>query len=112
MAPAQRNHPHAQGSFGEDAASVGSKVEEATSAVGSKIRDLGSTIREHTPTEGMFGKTSAAVADSLESGGRYLQEHGLNGIGEDVATLIRRNPIPALLVGCGVGFLLARVIRS
>jgi hypothetical protein len=52
------------------------------------------------------------VADTLETGGRYLQEHGLSGIGDDFSNLIRRNPIPAVLVGIGVGFLLARSLRS
>jgi len=95
----------------EAASSLGKKAEEATSAVGSRIRNLGSSIREHTPNEGMFGKTSSAVAGTLESGGRYLEEHGLEGIGEDLTSLIRRNPIPALLVGCGIGFLLGRAVR-
>jgi F0F1-type ATP synthase assembly protein I len=31
---------------------------------------------------------------------------------EDVSELIRRNPIPAMLVGVGIGFLLAKVFRS
>src|SRR5438132_46992 len=78
---------------GEAATYVGHKAEEATSAVGSRMRDLGSSIREHTPSSGMLGKTSSAVADSLESGGRYLEEQGLQGIGRDLTELIRRNPI-------------------
>ena len=36
----------------------------------------------------------------------------LREIGDDLTNLIRRNPIPALLLGVGVGFLLARAIRS
>jgi uncharacterized membrane-anchored protein YhcB (DUF1043 family) len=30
---------------------------------------------------------------------------------EDLTSLIRRNPIPAMLVGVGLGFLLARMTR-
>jgi hypothetical protein len=93
----------------EDAASyVGHKAEDATAAVGGSLKSLGSTIRENTPRSGMVGEASSAVADTLESTGRYLQEEGLKGITEDVANLIRRNPIPALLAGVGVGFLIAR----
>ena len=44
-----------------------------------------------------------------ENTGRYLQEEGLKGIAEDVTNLIRRNPIPALLAGVGVGFLIGRI---
>jgi hypothetical protein len=31
---------------------------------------------------------------------------------DDVTELIRRNPIPAMLIGVGIGFLLAKVMRS
>jgi hypothetical protein len=40
-----------------------------------------------------------------------LEEHGFKGIGEDVTNMIRRNPVPALLVGVGVGFLIAQMMR-
>jgi len=33
-------------------------------------------------------------------------------MGDDITNMIRRNPIPALLVGIGIGFLLARATRS
>jgi len=93
---------------GDAASFVGQKAEDATSAMGAGMKSLGGTIRENLPRTGMAGTASSAVADTLESGGRYLQEHGLGGIGSDLTTLIRRNPIPALLIGIGTGFLLAR----
>ena len=91
---------------GDAASFVGQKAQDASTSVGSGMKSLGGTIREHTPS--MLGGAGGAVADSLESGGRYLQEHGLSGIGDDVTNLIRRNPIPAVLIGIGVGFLVAR----
>jgi hypothetical protein len=95
-----------------DAASaVGQKAENVTHRVGSGLESVAGSIREHAPS-GMVGSAAAHVADSLESGGRYLREEGLSGMGHDLTELIRRNPIPALLVGVGVGFLLARVTRS
>lgn len=87
---------------------VGHKAEDATSSVGSGLKTLGHTIRENTPHDGVIGEASSAVANSLESTGRYLQEEGLKGIAEDMTNMIRRNPIPALLVGVGIGFLIAR----
>lgn len=96
-----------------DAASfVGKKAEDATSAVGTSMKSLAGTIREKMPHEGMLSSAGGAVASTLESGGEYLQEHGLRGMGEDVTGLIRRNPIPAVLIGIGIGFLLARATRS
>jgi hypothetical protein len=97
---------------GDAASYAGRKAEDAASGLGSGMKSLAGTIREHTPDKGMLGSATSAVADTLESGGRYLQEHGLSGIGDDMTNLIRRNPIPAVLVGIGIGFLLARATRS
>lgn len=94
------------------ASNISHKAEEATSNVGSGMRSLAGTLRENMPQEGMMGSAGSAVADTLERGGRYLQEEGLEGVGEELTNLIRRNPIPALLVGIGVGFLIARSLRS
>ena len=49
---------------------------------------------------------------SLSSRFRYLREEGLSGLASDLTDMIRRNPIPALLIGLGVGFLLARALSS
>jgi hypothetical protein len=96
-----------------DAASaVGHKAEDATHSVGSGMQSLAGTIREKMPHDGVMGSASTAVADTLDRGGRYLKEEGLSGIGEDLTNLVRRNPIPALLLALGVGFLIARSTRS
>jgi len=94
------------------ASAVGDKADDATSAVGSGMKSLASTIREKTPELGMMGGVSGAVADTLESGGRYLQERQLSGIAEDLTDVIRRHPVPAILIGMGLGFFFARVMAS
>jgi len=95
----------------EDAASfVSGKADDATAAVGGGLRSLGSTLRQKAPQEGMVGDASSAVANTLERTGRHLQEEGFRGIVDDMTNAIRRNPIPALFVGIGVGFLLARAL--
>ncbi len=83
-----------------------------TSAVGSGMKSLAGAIREDTPREGVLGTASSAVANTLESGDRYLREDGLGGMAEDVTDLIRRNPTPAVLVGIGIGFLLAKITTT
>ena len=87
---------------------VGNRAGDATTAVGGSLKSLGDTIRETGGQNSMVGGASTAVADTLDSAGRYLQEEGLSGIAEDMTNMIRRNPIPALLIGVGIGFLLAR----
>jgi len=95
----------------EDAASfVGNKADDATAAVGGSLRSLGSSLRQKAPHEGMMGDASSAVANTLERTGRHLQEEGFRGVIDDMTNAIRRNPIPALFVGIGVGFLLARAL--
>jgi hypothetical protein len=97
---------------GEVASTVGHKAEDATSAVGSSMKSLASTIRESGPHGGMMGSATSTVADTLESGGRYLEEHGLRGMADDLTHVIRRNPIPAVLIGIGLGYMIARATRS
>jgi hypothetical protein len=97
----------------EDAAAyVGHKAEDATSAVGDGLKSLGNALRAHSPHDGVVVGASAAVANTLESTGRYLREEGLQGMHEQVTGLIRRHPIPALLVAVGAGFLIARATTS
>jgi hypothetical protein len=98
----------------KDAAStVGQKAEDATHAVGSGMQSLAGTMREKLPHEGVIGAATATVAGGLQNTGRYLQTEGLKGIGDDVTNLIRRNPLPAVLIGIGLGFILARAtLRS
>jgi F0F1-type ATP synthase assembly protein I len=94
------------------ASNLGERASEATGNLGSGMQSLAGTIRERMPQEGMMGQAASSVAGALESSGRYLQEEGLGGIGRDVSTIIRRNPIPAVLIGVGIGYLIARATRS
>ena len=87
------------------------KSEQATKAVGAGMESLGGAIHEHEPREGVLHNVDEAVAAKLEGGGRYLESHGLTGVGEDLTNVIRRNPVPVLLVGVGIGFLFARMLK-
>jgi F0F1-type ATP synthase membrane subunit b/b' len=91
---------------------AGQMAENATSRVGGGMESLAGTIRDKAPHEGMIGAAASTVADTLERGGRYIREEGLSGIGGDLTDTIRRNPIPSVLVGVALGFLLARATRS
>lgn len=90
------------------AAYVGQTAETAAAAVGSRLQSLSTGVREHMPSSGLCGSASSALADTLEKAGHDLQKEGLRGIAQDMTDLVRRNPIPALLLGVGVGFLVGR----
>jgi hypothetical protein len=75
------------------------------------MEGLGHTIRDNAPG-GWVGDAAEGVAGGLERSGRYLQEEGLTGMAKDIGEFIKRNPIPAMLVGIGIGFLIARATSS
>jgi hypothetical protein len=93
-------------------AAVGHKAEQAVGATGRGIESLADTVREHGFREGTLGSATRTVADTLDSTGRYIEDRNISGMFQDMTTVIRRNPIPAVLVGLGVGFLLGRTLRS
>jgi len=94
------------------ASSVGKTADKWTSATGSGMKNLGDTLEEKGPHGGMLGSASHAVASTLAEGGKYLEREGLSGMMEDVTNLVRRNPMPAILVGIGLGYLIGRTLGS
>jgi len=103
-------------SASKNAANAGSyldgKAEEATSALGGGLKAAGEAIRQNAPHDGRLGQASSAVAQTLSDTGSYLEREGLQGIGNDLTNLIKKNPIPALLIGIGLGFLVARATST
>jgi ElaB/YqjD/DUF883 family membrane-anchored ribosome-binding protein len=91
------------------ASSVGHQAERATHAVGSGMESVAHTLRDKMPHNGVVGSATSSVADSLEAGGRYLENEGIKDIATDVTNLIRRNPFPALMVGVALGYLVGRL---
>ena len=49
-----------------------------------------------------------STAERLEAAGAYLQEKRLADIATDFAALVRKHPVPSLLIGLGLGYLLTR----
>jgi hypothetical protein len=97
---------------GQFASAAGDKADNAVESVGSSLKSFAGTVRENLPHSGMLGGASESVAGALESGGRYLEQKGLSGIGEDMTDLIKRHPIPAVFLALGLGFLIACSTRS
>jgi len=87
-------------------------ADSAASRAGEGVESLAGTVRDYGPHGGMFGSATEGVAKGLERGGQYLQEEGLTGMAGDLTEMIKRNPIPALLFGIGLGFVLARLTSS
>jgi uncharacterized protein YjbJ (UPF0337 family) len=83
----------------------------ATSAVGEQLGSLAGMIRDKAPSEGTVGRAATAVADKLGAAGSYLQENKVEDVTGNLTDLIRRYPMPSLLMALGIGYLLARSTR-
>lgn len=54
---------------------------------------------------------ASAVADGLESASTYLREKNFSALAREVTKLVRTYPVPSLLIGVGLGYLLVRRSR-
>src|SRR5262245_45677324 len=91
----------------EFGATAAKKANEAAPLIGEKMESLATSIRERAPRDGTLGTASTSVAEGLESAGYYLKEKKFEYLGEDLRGLVRRYPLQCLLVGFGLGLLLA-----
>jgi phage I-like protein len=92
-------------------AQAAAKADDAMTATGGQMHTIAQTIREKVPAEGRVGEVAQQAADVLDRSGTYLQESNLNDVRGDLEQMIRRYPVQSLLVGLGVGYLLARATR-
>jgi cell division septum initiation protein DivIVA len=91
---------------GEMAQRAEDRTDDALSSMGHRMSTMAGSLRQTAPREGVIGSAAGAVADRLDRGGRYLQEHGVSDITDDLTGVIRRNPLPALCAAFGVGLLI------
>jgi hypothetical protein len=86
------------------------RADEALASAGQGMSSLAGSLRQNAPREGMLGSAAGGVAEALESSGRYLQEHGLEDMGEDLRGFVRQYPLGSLLCVFGVGLLMGRAL--
>jgi uncharacterized protein YjbJ (UPF0337 family) len=59
--------------------------------------------------QGAISTAATAVADGVGSASSYLQEKKFEEMATDLTALIRQYPVQSLLVGVGLGYILARL---
>ena len=103
---------HAGSAVGEianqAACDVSKRADELTANAGVGIQGLGNRISQNAPHTGVLGNASQAFARSVKDGGEYIEGAKLSGMTEDLAQLVRRNPIPAILIAVGLGWFVGR----
>ena len=101
------------GSMASQAAcDVGKKADNLTASAGAGIQQWGDRLSKNAPHEGVLGSATQAVAKVVKDGGQYLEDAKLSGITEDIAKLVRKNPIQAVLIAIGLGWFAANKMRS
>jgi len=95
----------------EAGAQAAAKADDAMTATGSQMHTIAQTIREKAPVEGRVGEVAQQAASVLDRSGSYLEQSDLNDVRGDLEQMIKRYPVQSLLVGLGVGYLLARATR-
>jgi hypothetical protein len=98
--------------IGGAATAAGKRADDLAGQAGQGAQSLAHTLRDQGPREGYLGQASGAVATGLEQAGKYLEDKHLSGMAGDFGSLIKSHPIPAVLIGIGVGFLLGRALRD
>lgn len=91
---------------------TGDKADSAAERAGEGLRNLAGKVRDNAPSEGVFGSAADTVARGMERTGDYLRDEGVTGMGRDIVNMVKAYPLPALLIGMGLGYLLARATSS
>ena len=84
----------------------------------SGVRQIGETVYAAAHgiaarlTEPAGATAARAVADTAKGAGGSLQATGMDRITGDVTGLIRRYPVPAILIGLGIGLLVGRSLAK
>lgn len=94
------------------ACDVSRKADDLTARAGVGIQELGDRLSHSAPQEGMLGGASQSVARAVKGSGEYIEHAKLSGITEDIAQVIRRNPIQAVLIAIGLGWYVGRRLKG
>jgi hypothetical protein len=113
---APANAPH-EGPIATTVAAVASGLESVEGAISTGLetaQDAVSTAASAVAggletAQGVVSTAATAVADGLGSASSYLQEKEFAEMATDLTALIRRYPVQSLLVGVGLGYVLARL---
>lgn len=87
------------------------KACEMTGTVSEGLKATARTIRQSGPQEGQMGVANSAIAQTFSNSANYLDNKGFEGILSDLGTVIGKNPVAAVIVGVGLGFLLGQTSK-
>jgi uncharacterized protein YjbJ (UPF0337 family) len=87
---------------GSDAATGGSAASGIVNNMKSKAHELSVTAASKARD------ATAGVKSGLDTAESYLKEHKVKSIAADLGALVRKHPVPSVLIGLGLVYLLSR----
>ncbi len=97
---------------GTDGLNGGRTGEQSTSSyVSSTIDSIGNAISEYLPNSEVFAKSGKAITDSFKTAEGYFKNHDMKAMSEDLTNVVKRNPLPSVWLGVGIGFLLGTTLN-
>jgi len=96
----------AEGAIATATTAVAGGLESAQGAIATATTAVAGGVES---AQGAIATATTAVADGVESASSYLQERKFEDMATDLTALIRRYPVQSLLVGVGLGYILARL---
>jgi ElaB/YqjD/DUF883 family membrane-anchored ribosome-binding protein len=87
------------------ATSMMEKAAQTASSLGEKAKDVACSVGEKAQ------EVAHTMTDKLETGGQYVRDQGMEAVDQFTA-LIRRHPLPALLIAFGAGVLFSQLRRD
>lgn len=94
------------------------RLDQTRRPIARKLRSTAEAIRQQAQSlferESISEGVSDAVhgaAERVDSSAEYLESHDVSQMARDAAGVIKRNPVPSLLIAIAVGFLCGRALR-
>jgi uncharacterized protein YjbJ (UPF0337 family) len=96
-------------SHDQAAQEVDARLNEYGAKYGGTLGDLKAKALDVSETVvGKASEAATAVRSGVEKASSYFQEKTFDSIGSDVAAIVRKYPVQAVLIGIGLGIWLAR----
>ena len=113
------NHPNtvtsgaASGLSEEVAVTDQKRASGGSNQIAQQLNKLSGSLREHAEGQtGPIATVSERLASGIDSGSRYFQDKQPIDLKNSLADTVRRYPIPAAVLGLGLGFLLSTKLEN
>jgi ElaB/YqjD/DUF883 family membrane-anchored ribosome-binding protein len=88
------------------------RIDEQRVATASKLRNVASGLHENAGKLPNGPQIAHSAASRIDAAADYLESRDANGLMADVGQVVKRNPIPSLLIAAVAGFFVGRVLSN